>query len=221
MNTNDFIQKVEKILRDSTERGQLNIFYARPKLLTLFLEHEKLIREEERERILTAFNSNERVREGGCDGCDKNLEMIEQIRGIITPDSEKGVNEICLCGNRGYSALMKGEHYKDCPAAPKEKGWREGLRDLYLVKSPDDNGLITGSVTTAYGVFKASRPNLAFYLATQDSIEEFIERTLTQQKREIQNNIGFLRQWLNEDRIKDPKNLVTNEDIIYWLFPKP
>lgn len=30
-------------------------------------------------------------------------------------------------------------------------------------------------------------------------------------------NIGLLRQWLNEERITDPKNLLTNEDIIAFL----
>jgi len=29
--------------------------------------------------------------------------------------------------------------------------------------------------------------------------------------------IGMLRQWLNEDRIDDPKKMVTNEDIAFWL----
>ncbi|OLS15992.1 MAG: hypothetical protein RBG13Loki_0369 [Promethearchaeota archaeon CR_4] len=30
-------------------------------------------------------------------------------------------------------------------------------------------------------------------------------------------NIGMMRQWLNEDRITDPKKMVTNEDILHWL----
>lgn len=29
--------------------------------------------------------------------------------------------------------------------------------------------------------------------------------------------IGFLRQWLNEDRITDPKKMVTNEDILTFI----
>lgn len=33
---------------------------------------------------------------------------------------------------------------------------------------------------------------------------------------EIKNNVGFLRQWLNERPYTI--NLVTNEDILYWLF---
>ena len=27
----------------------------------------------------------------------------------------------------------------------------------------------------------------------------------------------MLRQWLNEDRIDDPKKMITNSDIEYWL----
>lgn len=30
-------------------------------------------------------------------------------------------------------------------------------------------------------------------------------------------HIGMLRQWLNEDRITDPKKMVTNDDIIHFL----
>lgn len=29
--------------------------------------------------------------------------------------------------------------------------------------------------------------------------------------------ISMLRQWLNEDRISDPKKMITNADIKYWL----
>ena len=30
-------------------------------------------------------------------------------------------------------------------------------------------------------------------------------------------NISNLRQWLNEDKITDPKKMVTNEDLKHWL----
>lgn len=33
----------------------------------------------------------------------------------------------------------------------------------------------------------------------------------------IETRIGMLRQWLNEERIKDGKYFVTNEDIEHWL----
>lgn len=31
------------------------------------------------------------------------------------------------------------------------------------------------------------------------------------------SHIGMLRQWLNEDRIDDPKKMVSNDDICFWL----
>lgn len=34
---------------------------------------------------------------------------------------------------------------------------------------------------------------------------------------EMRVRIGMLRQWLNEDRIDDPKKMVNNEDIEHWL----
>ncbi len=34
---------------------------------------------------------------------------------------------------------------------------------------------------------------------------------------EIKKKVGMLRQWLNEDRITDPKKMVTDEDILYFL----
>lgn len=37
---------------------------------------------------------------------------------------------------------------------------------------------------------------------------------------EIKKRIGFLRLWLNESRIDDPKKMVTNEELEYWLLPE-
>jgi hypothetical protein len=34
----------------------------------------------------------------------------------------------------------------------------------------------------------------------------------------VEIGIGMLRQWLNEDRITDPKKMVTSEVIKDWLF---
>jgi hypothetical protein len=36
----------------------------------------------------------------------------------------------------------------------------------------------------------------------------------------MNKEIGMLRQWLNEDRITDPKKMVTNEELLIWLTPK-
>jgi len=92
MNTNDFIQKVEEELRYLTRsiwrhrnedfEGEID---AEARMVELFrntlLEHEKLIREEERERILAALD-NEPL------GSTVESER-KHIRALITPDSEK------------------------------------------------------------------------------------------------------------------------------------
>ena len=46
-----------------------------------------------------------------------------------------------------------------------------------------------------------------------DEILELFEK----EKQEMAVNISSLRQWLNEDRITDPKKMVTNEQILTWL----
>ena len=52
--------------------------------------------------------------------------------------------------------------------------------------------------------------------------EEFKDDTLIGQVAfkkgmEMNKNIGMLRQFLNEEKITDPKKLVTNEDLSHWL----
>lgn len=51
-------------------------------------------------------------------------------------------------------------------------------------------------------------------------IKSFLESSLSKAweggRKSKNSNVGFLRQWLNEDRITD-KKLVTNEEIRYWL----
>ena len=46
-------------------------------------------------------------------------------------------------------------------------------------------------------------------------------RALSLQTQEIveerNKNISLLRQWLNEDRITDPKKMITNEQILTWF----
>ena len=49
-----------------------------------------------------------------------------------------------------------------------------------------------------------------------------LESLFTLREQEIYEKmkprIGMLRMWLNEDRIKDAKRFVTNEQIEHWLF---
>ena len=42
-------------------------------------------------------------------------------------------------------------------------------------------------------------------------------KSLIKKERISDTKIGMLRQWLNEDRIKDAKRFVTNKDIKDWL----
>lgn len=60
--------------------------------------------------------------------------------------------------------------------------WREGLRDLYLHSSPDEEGLITGSILMGGIKFALSQTQekVDFYLANKDSLESFIENKITQ-----------------------------------------
>ena len=55
------------------------------------------------------------------------------------------------------------------------------------------------------------------YTQSQEEVESFIHTLLTQREKKLRERIGMLRQWLNEDRIKDAKYFVTNESIERWL----
>jgi len=48
---------------------------------------------------------------------------------------------------------------------------------------------------------------------------EEMEKILADQDKKFKQNIGFLRQWLNESRITDESKLVTNEEIEHFLTP--
>jgi hypothetical protein len=45
-----------------------------------------------------------------------------------------------------------------------------------------------------------------------------VEDLVSIRKVILRKRIGMLRQWLNEDRIKDVDRFVTNEEIEHWLF---
>ena len=55
------------------------------------------------------------------------------------------------------------------------------------------------------------------YTQSQEEVESFIHTLLAQREKKLRERIGMLRQWLNEDRIKDAKYFVTNESIERWL----
>lgn len=51
------------------------------------------------------------------------------------------------------------------------------LRDLYLVKSPDEKDMVTESITFTWGTFQPKQKNFEFYIATKNGIEDFINST--------------------------------------------
>jgi mannose/fructose/N-acetylgalactosamine-specific phosphotransferase system component IIB len=54
----------------------------------------------------------------------------------------------------------------------------------------------------------------------QEEIKDFISQVIDETREETINNlnVGFLRQWLNEDRITD-KEIVTDEEIMSFIKP--
>jgi hypothetical protein len=50
-----------------------------------------------------------------------------------------------------------------------------------------------------------------------ETLIDFIDSLLTQQREDQTKKIGMLRQWLNESRIKDPDKFFTNEQLLEWL----
>jgi uncharacterized protein YqeY len=53
-------------------------------------------------------------------------------------------------------------------------------------------------------------------------VKVLLSRAMTEavkaRDNKIKSKIGFLRMWLNENRIDDHKKMVTNEQIEEWLF---
>ena len=93
---------------------------------------------------------------------------------------------------------------KECPTPiPPKEDWLAVFRHFY-----DDN--------EAGG---SSR-----WFVTPDTVKNFIKGLLATKEKHsdtanvrLERNIGMLRQALNEDRITDPKKMVTNEYIKHWL----
>ncbi len=51
----------------------------------------------------------------------------------------------------------------------------------------------------------------------QGELRFFLKALDTHRLEQIEGKISMLRQWLNEERITDPKKMVTNEEIKTWL----
>ena len=80
---------------------------------------------------------------------------------------------------------------------------REKIKDFSFYKNPDtgNNALdLTGMREII-----------------EQALKEYGEFIRQQTLDNVESKIGFLRQWLNEDRITDVNKMVDNEQIKYWL----
>ncbi len=82
-------------------------------------------------------------------------------------------------------------------------GEKGGLPQGYMPVRDDDNAWYLEETRKRYGSEK-------YFKLGMESQKEFEEK--------LEQRIGMLRQWLNEDRIKEPDKMITNEDIKHWLF---
>ena len=48
-------------------------------------------------------------------------------------------------------------------------------------------------------------------------LKDSLTSMLDDRDKELQQKVGILRQWLNEDRITDVSRMVTSEQILNWL----
>jgi len=67
-------------------------------------------------------------------------------------------------------------------------------------------------------LIKEATDNILLQLYHHPNDRKFVEGTLKNLINNVlRNKIGFLRQWLNEDRITDPNKLVTNQELLRWF----
>lgn len=71
-----------------------------------------------------------------------------------------------------------------------------------------------------FAIGKVSEHQWRMILAiVQGRINDCISLALAQRDEEARKNVGMLRQWLNEDRITLPENMVSDEEILSWFAP--
>lgn len=63
------------------------------------------------------------------------------------------------------------------------------------------------------------KQDIGFNQAIQETnLPAIVELVREEFLGKIENNIGMLRQWLNEDRITDVDKMVDNKDLEHWVF---
>lgn len=65
---------------------------------------------------------------------------------------------------------------------------------------------------------RSMKPKVKITITPEAAKELGVEDLVSIRKEVLTRRIGHLRQWLNEDRIKDADRFVTNEQIEFWLF---
>lgn len=88
---------------------------------------------------------------------------------------------------------------------PNKEQWEERFNEEYPI----------GSFLNGYESSEFDPEIIQF----RDGIKDFISKERTLAKEEVLRGVGPLRRWLNEDRIKDPQRMVSNEDLLHWLTP--
>lgn len=53
----------------------------------------------------------------------------------------------------------------------------------------------------------------------KDFIRKSIAEAVKADRKRIFDRLGFMRQWLNEDRITDHNKMVTDDELQHWLNP--
>lgn len=105
---------------------------------------------------------------------------------------------------------------RTCPChtdtTPSE-GWEEEIRNI--IQAPIRAQISTADIrvpamsSTGLGE-KVSDLNLLLQKARKEAVQSFIEE-------DVKKKLGFMRQWLNEDRITDPKKMVSTEELLTFF----
>lgn len=134
-------------------------------------------------------------------------------------DKEKCPHLACLVYHK--NGLCRCDMQRFCSECKQEK-----VKDIYILEWESFEKFIAD----------VSNENSKFHEENtvgfkREYIESYLQKLLQSAREESykkgyiqagldnihQSNIGMLRQWLNEDRITDPKKMVTNEEIKHWL----
>lgn len=90
----------------------------------------------------------------------------------------------------------------------------------FINNKPEEGGKVTEELENKLNDIMFDYREYASHETTEELVnliqsERRAEREYVLQQ--IDSKIGFLRQWLNEDRVTDPRKLVKSEQISNWL----